>query len=288
MQTTNQAARLPLLVLVTLAASATLSAQAAEMSQPPLYPQDPAPMAELGSGWYLRGDVGYNELRENTSYGGVSAPLVGASIGPGYQFNPYFRVDATYNGLEALTKSQTVVLPGTGAAYSIPAPGLGKLPQGCPVAADSNNPGNVFTTSCTANPWEKLQASAYLLNFYTDLGNWSGFTPYFGAGLGASYLLTSSNIDYKFMSGVPYGTGGHNNYCGFQGGVGGLPCYFLGYPNDRGPGGSSINFAFALMAGVAIDVAPHVKLDVGYRFLNLGSSVTTQEARAGLRFTPDL
>jgi opacity protein-like surface antigen len=291
MRKTIQAAKLALPALriaSSLAASATLSAQAAEMSPPPLYAQDTAPLAELGSGWYLRGNVGYNELHMNTAYGGVSSPLFGASIGPGFQFNPYFRVDATYSGLGPLTKSRTIALPGTGAAASLPAPGPGHLPLGCPVAADTNNPGQVFTTSCTANPWEKLQASAWLLNFYIDLGNWSGFTPYFGAGVGASYLLTSSNIDYKFMSGVPYGTGGHNNYCGFQGGLGGLPCYYLGYPNDRGPGGLTINFAYALMAGVAIDVAPHVKLDLGYRLLNLGSSVTTQEASAGLRFTPDL
>ncbi len=284
MRKTIQAATFAFLALP---AGVISSADAADMSLPPLYPQEPAPMVEFGSGWYLRGDVGFNELHMSTPYGGMTSPLMGASIGPGYQFNNYFRVDATYNGLEALTKSRTFALPGTGAATSIPAPS-GLFPRGCPVAADPNIPGNVFTTSCTANPWEKLQASAYLLNFYVDLGDWSGFTPYVGAGLGASYLLTSSNIDYKFMNGAAYGTGGHNNYCGFQGGVGGLPCYFLGYPNDRGPGGSVINFAYGLMAGVAIDIAPHVKLDLGYRFMNLGSNVTTQEARAGLRITPDL
>ncbi len=284
MRKTIQAATVALLALP---AGVISSSRAADMSVAPLYPQDPAPMVEFGSGWYLRGDLDFNELRMETPYGGITSPLMGASIGPGYQFNNYFRADATYNGLEALTKSQTFALAGTGAATSIPAPS-GLFPKGCPVAADPSIPGNVFTTSCTANPWEKLQASAYLLNFYVDLGNWSGFTPYVGAGLGASYLLTSSNIDYKFMNGVAYGTGGHNNYCGFQGGVGGLPCYYLGYPNDRGPGGSTINFAYALMAGVAIDVAPHVKLDIGYRFINLGSNVSTQEARAGLRITPDL
>ena len=284
MRKTIQAATVALLALP---AGGFSSARAADMSPPPLYPQEPAPLVEFGTGWYLRGDVGFNEFHMSTPYGGMTSPLMGASIGPGYQFNNFFRVDATYNGLEPLTKSQTFTLPGTGAAYSIPAPS-GLFPRGCPVAADPTIPGNVFTTSCTANPWEKLQASAYLLSFYVDFGNWSGITPYVGAGLGASYLLSSANIDYKFMNGAPYGTGGHNNYCSFQGGVGGLPCYFLGYTNDRGPGGSNINFAYALMAGVGIDVAPHVKLDLGYRFMNLGSNVTTQEARAGLRITPDL
>lgn len=289
MRKTIRTARRPCPALVALAVILPFSAaQGSDMSQSPLYLQEPTPVAELGSGWYLRGDVGYNELHMKTAFGGVSSPLVGASIGPGYQFNRYFRVDATYNGLEPFSKGRTIVLPGTGAAASIPAPGLGQFPQGCPVAADTSNPGQVFTTSCTANPWTKVQASAYLLNFYIDLANGSAFTPYVGAGVGASYLLTSSNIDYKFMSGVAYGTSGHNNYCGFQDGLGGLPCYYLGYPNDRGPGASNINFAYALLAGVAIDIAPHVKLDLGYRFLNLGSSVTTQEARAGLRFTPDL
>jgi opacity protein-like surface antigen len=61
------------------------------------------------------------------------------------------------------------------------------------------------------------------------------------------------------------------------------------------------NFSFALMAGIAYDLGPHLKLDIGYRYLNMGSmtvvdangnqarrTVDTQEVRAGLRWTPDL
>ncbi|MGL1747212.1 opacity family porin, partial [Vibrio parahaemolyticus] len=44
-------------------------------------------------------------------------------------------------------------------------------------------------------------------------------------------------------------------------------------------------FAFAGMAGVAFDVYPHVKIDIGYRYINNGTMAGTQlghhELRAG-------
>jgi len=60
-------------------------------------------------------------------------------------------------------------------------------------------------------------------------------------------------------------------------------------------------FAWALMAGVAVAVADHVQLDVGYRFLDLGSvsgissvtgtpitqNVRVNEVRGGLRYMID-
>ena len=50
-------------------------------------------------------------------------------------------------------------------------------------------------------------------------------------------------------------------------------------------------FAFALMAGVAIDVFDHTKLDIGYRYLNdgrfQGATMYYHQVRAGLRYMID-
>ena len=63
------------------------------------------------------------------------------------------------------------------------------------------------------------------------------------------------------------------------------------YFDARTASGTYYNPAFAGMGGVAIGIYDHVKLDVGYRYLNLGTilgkNVGTQEVRAGLRYMID-
>ena len=62
--------------------------------------------AELGSGWYLRGDIYYNvakEQRQGYLYDEISGDTVdytfgdgfGYGVGMGYRFNSWFRMDAT-------------------------------------------------------------------------------------------------------------------------------------------------------------------------------------------------
>ncbi len=68
---------------------------------------------------------------------------------------------------------------------------------------------------------------------------------------------------------------------------------------DRTSSSNYVNFAWALMAGFAIDVADHVKLDIGYRYFNAGrltiqsgnttssTALVSNELRAGLRYMID-
>jgi len=97
-----------------------------------------------------------------------------------------------------------------------------------------------------------------LINGYYDIGTWSIATPYVGAGVGVAF----GNVRATVYDKSPY-----------QG--------YLGYHN----------LAFAGMAGVVFDVYPHVKLDVGYRYVNNGRVVGTEiynhELRAGLRYMID-
>jgi opacity protein-like surface antigen len=83
-----------------------------------------------------------------------------------------------------------------------------------------------------------LSTALFLANGYVDLGTWWGLTPYVGGGVGVAANEFSGFIDHTF-----------------------------GYARDT----SVANFAWAASAGVAFDVTPRLKVDIGYRYLDLGS-----------------
>ncbi len=143
-------------------------AQAADMSDAFLEPILPV---EIGSAWYLRGDIGYhiatspnatytltapNTVLTNTNVSLDDAFMVGGGFG--YQFNPWFRVDATAD----------YILPGNFSA-NVP----------CTVAAC----GSPFS-----NATAEISSWATLVNAYFDLGTWAGLTPYVGGGIGAANI----------------------------------------------------------------------------------------------------
>ncbi len=94
---------------------------------------------------------------------------------------------------------------------------------------------------------EQADISAWtgLANFYVDLGGTPHFQPYVGAGLGFS-ALTTTNVTSDNPPGSIYS------------------------------GATHWNFAWALMAGFTKNMSNSLKLDVGYRYVNLG------EARSGV------
>ena len=110
-----------------------------------------------------------------------------------------------------------------------------------------------------------IQRWDLLANGYLDLGTWDGFTPYLGAGAGTDWARIWQSNGFSTASNTHY------------------------------------RFAWAAMAGVAIAMTDHTQLDVGYRFLDLGTitglasatgtSVTQRvranEVRAGVRYMID-
>lgn len=69
---------------------------------------------------------------------------------------------------------------------------------------------------------------------------------------------------------------------------------------DRAVSGTSLQFAYAFMGGLAYDVTNHIKIDLGYRWLNLGSiegfgaygatikkDIGVHQARIGFRYVID-
>ena len=157
--------RLTLPALAVLMASASVGAgQAADLPGPLALPElTPASVAEFGSGWYLRGDVGYVQYEDvSTSVVGNTGALTSTiddvfSVGLGFgtEFTNWFRADVTFD-------------------YRAPADiALGGSCIGCGIAF------NGATTS--------LESYLLMANAYLDLGTWWRVTPYVGAGIGTAY-----------------------------------------------------------------------------------------------------
>lgn len=125
---------------------------------------------EVGSGWYLRGDVAYNANKtfrhRITTFANYerftqsTTPIVG-SVGFGYHFSDFLRAEANLGLLTA---------------------GSGRLDYalGAPVGADVN-------IRARNTMWSGI------VSLYGDLGTVAGFTPYVGAGVG----LVLAKRDYR-------------------------------------------------------------------------------------------
>ena len=214
----------------------------------PVYPDvpvysEPDPQFEFGTGWYLRGDASYgneDQASLRSAFGNVKLHpdwAYAAGGGVGYRFNSFFRVDVTGDYLEPL-KATSPAMPADNGATGITKVSLGRYDG--------------------------------LVNGYFDLGNWSGVTPYIGAGVGFGVVDPSAKI-------VTTDALGQRTTVNRT-------------IEDR------TNFAWAAMAGVSYAIDSNVDVDLGYRHLDLGrASVTVNgatvktdntrdEVRLGLRY----
>lgn len=101
-----------------------------------------------------------------------------------------------------------------------------------------------------------------LANLYVDLPKWHGITPYVGAGLGVSRNRFSDFTTESDGSFRDFATGQVTS------------ATTEGYAGDN----SKTSFAWALMAGASLDLSDQLKLDAGYRYLNLGSDIAATTA----------
>jgi len=199
---------------------------------------------EVGSGWYLRGDVGYvferkagtvrYRLFDATPPGSYSdaafdsadfSTKAAFSAGFGYHFNDWLRSDVTVEGFRADFNGTTS-------------------------SADPCDAGLPGTTSCRSEDSSSFSAIGAMVNGYVDLGTYAGFTPYVGAGLGYSLVRwkdlqnTTYCVGVDCPSAAPVATTSH-------------------------PGQKDWRFTYALMAGVAYDISRNLKLDVGYKYRHI-------------------
>jgi opacity protein-like surface antigen len=193
---------------------------------------------EVGSGWYLRGDLGYVVASETDDFlyrtfdpasgtygqgrlfGDMENPFtVGAGIG--YHFNDLLRADLTVDGM---------VADFNGKSFS-DGPCLPALAG----------------TSCRSEDSSEMSAISFMANGYVDLGTFAGFTPYVGAGAGYTFVTWETlNSDF-------YCVGGN---CG--------GASYLGHTENGGT--DDWRFTWQAMAGVAYAINRNLKLDVGYRY----------------------
>jgi opacity protein-like surface antigen len=271
-----------------------IAAHAADLAPPP--PPPLPPPVEFASNWYIRGDVGVanystSQWQQPVTGLGTTTQLLGAGfiqksiqepafvdIGLGYQFNQWFRADVTAEYRTAVS------LRGTFQEKTF-------TPGGCGVDAFGNPIDCAFLGQ---NDYPgRLQSTVVLANGYADLGTWYGLTPYVGAGVG----LVRHNMSGFTDSGVAW-NGSFFNGNGTPNGA--LSPVAFSRIDDK----TKTNFAWALMAGLSYSITPNLKLDFGYRYMNLGDapsgiiqcicgqtfagfkvkSITSNEFRIGMRW----
>ena len=297
--------------LVTKAALASLAlaapAQAADLfdaAPPESFPESQAPtMVEIGSGWYLRGDIGVSfddgptvslSLPIAVPPAGVSGQPIPAETGPnahttdfdgtlgfGYRFNDYIRLDATwdYRTGPGANRSTTVVCP-----YDL----HGESTQTTP----SYLVGYLYNTSDTCDGVMNVQqhTNTFLANAYVDLGTWSGFTPYLGGGLGLSVLSISGGDNYYSTSNgytyaadlTPTGTYPQIWVDAYGRPITPQPAIAFNQQNwNRTINSTTYGLAWALMAGFSYQITPSIAIDIGYRYLNAGSTKTLLNVQTG-------
>ncbi len=272
-----------------LSASATTSAQAADM---PFFNGDTAtpPVnegpVEWGSNWYLRGDFGVAKTTPTTLNGVALSPdfpnnwTIG--LGGGYKFNNWFRGDVTVD-YESLY-SRNGVQPSAALPCVV---GLNPVLNGAGTIIGSSP----VIQSCYPNVRNRTESMLVLANAYLDLGNWYGITPYVGAGAGLNVLYQHAAMTWYMGNGLPFA--GLTFTDPFSGAT-----YLQNL--DSKFEGTHLRFAYAFMGGLAYDIDNHWKVDVGYRYTNLGKitgvdqyntpiskDLTSHQVRIGFRYVID-
>ena len=243
-----------LAVAATAAVALSGVARAADLLPPPPPPAPyVAPYDPGQSGWYLRGDVGVavNRERMSTSFQDPTFNPVAAGVainqqsisdsayidaGIGYQFNSWLRADLT--GEYRSEASTHAIESYTNAQIT-----------GAPVGTGYCGPltGANAQTSCYDSYTGSMRSIDFMANAYVDLGTWYNLTPYVGAGVGVAYNWLGNITDQA------------GNNTGF------------GFSQPKG----STNLAWALMTGLDYRVNNNLKLELGYRYLNLGSATAS-------------
>lgn len=111
------------------------------------------------------------------------------------------------------------------------------------------------TNAQTSRILSTLSTYTVMANVYYDLGNFGGFVPYVGAGVGLAYHRTG---DYRLADWTTSNP----------------PDYAIRGDND-------LSLAWALMAGTGYQISDRAILDFGYRYIDLGTATTARNDVGG-------
>lgn len=231
------------------------SALAADIIEPPVI-EAPAPVVvQSVGGWYIRGDIDYGALRTKgidydvlTSIKSFdSAKLKGSfSLGGGigYQFTDHFRADLTLN-------------------HHFKAGFRGSTSGACLETADGGVT-STLTGSCVSSDIASVSIYTLLANAYADLGNYNGFTPYVGAGIGGAHVAWSDLTNTATCT-----PSVAVNQCSDGAGGWGTAGGAVTQTSYTHKGISGMRFAYALHAGFSYDLMANLKLDTGYSWTHI-------------------
>lgn len=185
---------------------------------------------EARSGWYVRGDVGYlADLGGDTGYRTFDGGSYTATASSG-SYSRQMSFDLGVGYSFTDMVRADVTFGRIASAFR----GSGfcdpSLPADCRRTASADFTGYLL-----------------LANGYVDLGTVIGITPYVGAGVGYTYLRWDDVRSQNLCGGA---------LCG-------------GSTVAMHPADSGWSLTWALMAGIAYDISETLKLDIGYRYLNI-------------------
>ena len=243
--------------LTAVVALAPQLARAADMLPPP--PPLEAPLRgaiiEESSGWYLRGDVGVgvNQISSTSSTFNCNCVV------PGFAYDNSSIGGAAFAGIGAGYQFNNWFRADVTGEYRGRASfnTVESYTDAAPPASFCGAPaGRGAAGRCYDTYNGSVSSAVFLVNGYVDLGTWYGVTPYLGAGAGLAHHSVGSVVDHAIGN-----TGG-----GFSAAT------------------DKTNFAWALMAGLSYNVNRNLKLELGYRYLNMGqvSSGAIQCQPAGI------
>ncbi len=218
----------------------TAAAHAADLLPPPPPVELPAvdQFISFGGSWYLRGDVGVgiSDLRRRDST--FDTPV------PGLEYNQTTLGDSAF--VDA------------GVGYRINEYLRADITGEYRTSAQFNGIESYSTKGFCNGPCAaprgydtysgSIQSVVGLVNGYIDLGTWYAVTPFIGGGVGFARVGVNNFVD-----------------------VGTLTQF--NQPGGFGYAGShyQTNFAFALMAGLDFAVTQNLKMEIGYRYLDMGN-----------------
>ena len=128
---------------------------------------------ELGSGWYLRGDLGVSNDRGPqlvAEVPDIRKNRWALDVGGGYKFNNWLRTDAT------ITFNKGRDIAGNGSDVTCPYALSGVASQ----SASGTLLGYLWDSvhdTCTPQYKSELRKTDMMLNAYVDLGSWGGCRP---------------------------------------------------------------------------------------------------------------
>ena len=203
------------------------------------FPSAPPPPAREASGWYLRGDIGVGIQ----GFRSFDFTQTGGGAWPAA-----WRID------EHDLKNTVLFAAGLGYAWNswLRLDVTGEYRAGAKFKAV----GSYFNGIDRGfNHYDGKHAAAVVLaNAYLDLGTWWWLTPFIGAGIGGAYHMTSAltevgvNTDGLGTSTFRYASSNANNW----------------------------SLAWAVHAGVSYAITSAFKVELAYRYLNMGSARTAE------------